>query len=83
MQQILHSSQRRCAYYRRCYISLVILSIVFTDSMHIDQSLHTVSKNVGLFMTDKSPINELFNKTVPEKETPKNNYLCLFGPGDF
>jgi hypothetical protein len=51
--------------------------------MHIDQSLHTVSKNVGLFLTDKSPINELFNKTVPEKETPDNDYPCLFGPDDF
>jgi hypothetical protein len=51
--------------------------------MHIDQSLHTVSKNVGLFLTDKSPINELFNKTVPEKETPYNDYPCLFGPDDF
>jgi hypothetical protein len=51
--------------------------------MHIDQSLHTVSKNVGLFLTDKSPINELFNKTVPKKETPYNDYPCLFGPDDF
>jgi hypothetical protein len=51
--------------------------------MHIDQSLHTISKNVGLFLTDKSPINELFNKTVPEKETPDNDYPCLFGPDDF
>lgn len=51
--------------------------------MHIEQSLHTVSKNVGLFLTDKSPINELFNKTVPEKETPDNDYPCLFGPDDF
>jgi hypothetical protein len=51
--------------------------------MHIDQSLHTISKNVGLFLTDKSPINELFNKTVPEKETPDDDYPCLFGPDDF
>ena len=51
--------------------------------MHIEQSLHTISKNVGLFLTDKSPINELFNKTVPEKENPNNNYPSLFGPDDF
>lgn len=51
--------------------------------MHIDQSLHTISKNVGLFLTDKSPINELFNKTAHEKEAPNNNYPSLFGPDDF
>ena len=51
--------------------------------MHIDQSLHTISKNVGLFLTDKSPINELFNKTAHEKENPNNNYPSLFGPDDF
>lgn len=51
--------------------------------MHIDQSLHTISKNVGLFLTDKSPINELFNKTAHEKETPNNDYPSLFGPNDF
>ena len=51
--------------------------------MHIDQSLHTISKNVGLFLTDKSPINKLFNKTVHEKETPNNDYPSLFGPDDF
>ncbi len=51
--------------------------------MHIDQSLHTISKNVGLFLTDKSPINELFNKTAHEKETPNNDYPSLFGPDDF
>ena len=51
--------------------------------MHIDQSLHTISKNVGLFLTDKSPINELFNKTAHEKKTPNNDYPSLFGPDDF
>lgn len=51
--------------------------------MHIDQSLHTISKNVGLFLTDKSTINELFNKTAHEKETPNNDYPSLFGPDDF
>jgi len=51
--------------------------------MHIDQSLHTISKNVGLFLTDKSPINELFNKTAHEKETPNNDYPSLFVPDDF
>lgn len=51
--------------------------------MHIDQSLHTISKNVGLFLTDKSPINELFNKTAHEKDTPNNDYPSLFGPDDF
>ena len=30
--------------------------------MHIDQSLHTISKNVGLFLPDQTPLNELFNK---------------------
>lgn len=52
-------------------------------NMHIDQSLHTISKNVGLFLTDKSPINDLFNKTAHEKETPNNDYPSLFGPDDF
>ena len=51
--------------------------------MHIDQSLHTISKNVGLFLTDKSPINELFNKTAHEKDTPNNDYPSLVGPDDF
>ena len=37
--------------------------------MHIDQSLHTISKNVGLFLTDKTPLNELFNKAVPTEDT--------------
>ena len=39
----------------------------YKKKMYIDQSLHTVSKNVGLFLADKSPINELFSKTVPKK----------------
>ena len=37
--------------------------------MCIDRSLHTISKTVGLFLTDKTPLNELFNKAVPKEET--------------
>lgn len=51
--------------------------------MHMNQSLHTISKNVGVFLTDKTPINELFNKTVPEKESTDYYMPSLFGPEDF
>ena len=51
--------------------------------MHIDQSLHTISKNVGLFLTDKTPINELFNKTVPKEKSDEELYPSLFGNNDF
>ena len=46
--------------------------------MHIDQSLHTISKNVGLFLTDKTPINELFNKTVPKEKSDEELYPSLW-----
>ena len=48
--------------------------------MHIDLSLHTISKNVGLFLTDKTPLNELFNKAVPTEETEDWLYLAFLGP---
>ena len=51
--------------------------------MHINQSLHIISKNVGLFLTDKNPLNELFNKTVPSEEQPKDSFGSLFEPDDF
>lgn len=51
--------------------------------MHIEQSLHTISKNVGLFLTDKTPLNELFNKAVPTEETEDWLYPSLFSPDDF
>ena len=51
--------------------------------MHIDQSLHTISKNVGLFLTDKTPLNELFNKAIPTEETEDWLYPSLFRPDDF
>ena len=51
--------------------------------MHIDQSLHTISKHVGLFLTDKTPLNELFNKAVPTEETEDWLYPSLFRPDDF
>ena len=51
--------------------------------MHIDQSLHTISKNVGLFLTDKTPLNELFNKTVPKEKSDEELYPSLFGNNDF
>ncbi len=35
--------------------------------MHIDQSLHTISKNVGLFLTDKTPLNEYLTKLFQQK----------------
>ena len=50
---------------------------------NIGQSLHTVSKNVGLFLTDKTPVNELFNKAVPTEETEDWQYPSLFRPDDF
>ena len=51
--------------------------------MHIDQSLHNISKNVGLFLTDKTPINELFNKTVPKEKNDEELYPSLFVNYDF
>ena len=51
--------------------------------MHIDQSLHTISKNVGLFLTDKTPLNELFNKTVPKEKSDEELYPSLLGNDDF
>ena len=51
--------------------------------MYIDQSLHTISKNVGLFLTDKTPINELFNKTVPKEKSDEELYPSLWGNDDF
>ena len=51
--------------------------------MHMNQSLHTISKNVGLLLTDKTPINELFNKTIPEKESTDYYMPGLFGLEDF
>jgi hypothetical protein len=48
--------------------------------MHIIQSLHTISKNIGLFLTEKVLINELFNKSVPDEI---DDYPSLFGPDDF
>ena len=50
-------------------------------AMHIDQSLHSISKNVGLFLTERTPINELFNKSVPEE--PSCEFPSLFGSEDF
>ena len=51
--------------------------------MHIEQSLHTISKNVGLFLTDKTHLNELFNKAVPKEEPEDLWYPSLFKPDDF
>lgn len=51
--------------------------------MHIEQSLHTISKNVGLFLTDKTHLSELFNKAVPNEEPEDLWYLSLFKPDDF
>jgi transposase len=48
--------------------------------MHINQSLHTISKNIGLFLTEKVLINELFNKSIPDEI---DDYPSLFGPDDF
>ena len=47
------------------------------------QSFYTISKNVGLFLADKTPINELFNKAVPEEESTDYYMPSLFGPEDF
>lgn len=49
--------------------------------LHIEQSLHTISKNVGLFLTERTPINELFNKPVQQEIS--GDYPCLFKPEDF
>ena len=51
--------------------------------MHIDQSLHTISKNVGLFLTDKTPLNELFNKNVLKEKCDDSLYPSLFNYDDF
>ena len=49
----------------------------------MNQSLHTISKNVGVFLTDKIPIYELFKRTVPEKESTDYYMPSLFGLEDF
>lgn len=51
--------------------------------MHIEQSLHTISKNVGLFLTDKTHLNELFNKAVPKEEPEDLWYSSFIKPDDF
>ena len=51
--------------------------------MHIEQSLHTISKNVGLFLTDKTHLSELFNKAVPKEEPEDLWYPSLFKLDDF
>ena len=51
--------------------------------MCISQSLHTISKNVGLFLTDKTPLNELFNRAVPKERMEDWLYPSLFCPEDF
>lgn len=73
--------------FRECHISanldchMHILALAYAKKvMHIDQSLHTISKNVGLFLTDKTPLNELFNKAVPTEETEDWLYPSLSGP---
>lgn len=60
-----------------------LLLALTKKKMHMNQSLHTISKNVGLFLTDKTSISELFNKTAPEKEIPECYMPSLFGPKDF
>lgn len=67
-----------------CIIAVSTMLLALTKKkMHMNQSLHTISKNVGLFLTDKTPINELINKTVPEKESTDYYMPSLFGPEDF
>lgn len=60
-----------------------LLLALAKKKMHIDQSLHAISKNVGLFLTDKTPINELFNKTVTVINPPELYYPSFFEPEDF
>lgn len=48
--------------------------------MHIEQSLHTISKNVGLFLTDKTPLNGLVNKAVPKEELEDLLYPSFLSP---
>lgn len=60
-----------------------ILLALPKKKMHMNQSLHTISKNIGLFLTDKTPINELFKRTVPEKESTDYYMPSLFGLEDF
>ena len=45
--------------------------------MHIDQSLHTISKNVGLFLTDKTPLNEYLTKLFQQKRR-RIGYILAF-----
>lgn len=39
--------------------------------------------NVGRFLTDKTHLNELFNKAVPKEEPEDLWYPSLFKPDDF
>ena len=60
-----------------------LLLALTKKKMHMNQSLHTISKNVGLFLTDNPPINELFNKTVPEKGVNRLLYAEPIQTGRF
>lgn len=60
-----------------------ILLALPQKKMHMNQSLYTISKNVGVFLTDKTTINELFKRTVPEKESTDYYMPSLFGLEDF
>jgi hypothetical protein len=73
------------AIYTQIWIAVCtyLLLALAKKKMHINQSLHTISKNVGLFLADKTPINELFNKTLPEKNESEDSYPSLFDPNDF
>ena len=50
--------------------------------MHIEQSLHTISKNVGLFLTDKTPLNEMncLTKLFQQKRRRIGYILAFSGP---
>lgn len=73
------------AIYLQIWIAICtyLLLALAKKKMHINQSLHTISKNVGLFLTDKTPINELFNKATTNIKPPEIDYPSLFGIEDF
>lgn len=51
--------------------------------MGIDQSMHTIAKNIGLFLTDKTYLGDLFAKNPTKETKDKTTELTLFDLFDF
>lgn len=47
-----------------------LLLALTKKKMHMNQSLHTISKNVGLFLTDKPQLMNYLTRLFPRKSQP-------------